>query len=242
MKKLIVFQRFTNRDEATTVGNTLGSNGIAWEIEEERALLDENIVGRQYNDRILLKINSEDFSRAKQLLLDATEVDLSQVEKGYMLLSLSNDELRDVVAKPDEWGAYNYKLALALLAKRGVELSPERVDELETRRVQELSAPRELNAAWLLFGYGFSLLGIVARLLGSPSALFVLYSFYLIPGVLGIILGLYIRYTSVTLPDGRQVFSFSAGARRHGMYMILVGVLSFALLAVGAAAFNEPLL
>ncbi len=240
MNKFIPFQKFETKDEAEQVAAMLREKGIESLIEQDRGLLDQNIIGKQYDNYVQLNIHGDDFKTAQEILIAATKVDLADVDKDYMLQSFTDNELLDVVAKPDEWGFYNYNVALALLKARGTNVDAQKNEQLQEHRLTELSVPRELNDYWMMFGYGFSVLGILARLFNSSTALVIIYGFYLVPGLLGIILGLYIRLTKRTLPNGTQILSFSEKARKHGLYMLLLGIVSLILLLLGGMLLNTP--
>src|SRR5579872_2646770 len=88
MDKMLTFQEFETKEDAAAMAQKLEEHGITTRIEENRALLDQNILGKQYNNYVLLKIEGKDFERAQKILIDTTQVDISQIDKGYMLLSL----------------------------------------------------------------------------------------------------------------------------------------------------------
>ncbi len=240
MGKFATFSRYATREEAGAVASVLQQHGIASQIEVEQGLLDEHILGTQYSDKILLRISDSDFAKAQAVILEETKVDLAEVDEDYMLLTFTDDELKDVIAKPDEWGAYNYNVALALLQQRGVQIDKHDEAALHTKRIDELSVPRELDDNWLLMGYGFSTIGIAAGFTGSTSALMLLYSFSLLPGLLGIVLGLYIIRTKRILPDGTQMYSFSEKARKHGLYMIILALVCIILTVLRGFSIQPP--
>ncbi|MCW3122828.1 MAG: hypothetical protein JWQ38_2320 [Flavipsychrobacter sp.] len=232
MSDFLTFREFETRREADELAAKLKQYSITAVVEQTRNLLDQNFIGKQYNNYVLLKIKGEDFERAQKILIDTTEVDLAQVEKGYMLLSLSNDELTDILAKPDEWGEYNYNLALALLKERGVTIDAQKTETLKQQHITESAKQRSLSAFWIIFGYSVSLISIAACITNNKVVLMLLYDFDLLPGVLGIILGLVVYLTRRTLPNGTQIYSYDNKARKQGLYILLVGILSFALIVV----------
>ena len=235
MNEFAVFQKFTTRAEADEVAATLQEHGITAHVAEERALLDQNIIGKQYDNYIQLQIRQSDFKLAQQILLDTTKVDLDDIPADYILRSLSKEELMDIIAKPDEWGPYNYNVALTLLQEKGASVDHQQKEVLLKKRNTELSKPRELSFYWYLFGYGFSIIGILAKLFQNNKVLWVLYSFYGIPGIVGIILGAYILLIKRTLPDGTRIYSFSKAAKKHGLYMLLLSIAALFIIIIMAA-------
>lgn len=226
MSDFLTFQEFDTYEDAVELGNKLEELGIPTQIEQNKPLLDQNFIGKQYNNYILLKIPGEYFERAHKMLIETTKVNLADVDKNYMLFSLSTKELMDVLAKPDEWGAYNYNVALAILKQRGESPDEQKTETLQQENIFKLYKRRKLPDHWLVFGYGFSLIGVIASAMNAWTTLLILYQFYLLPGILGIILGLIINRTKKTLPNGEHIYAYDDKARKHGFYMLWLGILS----------------
>ena len=61
------------------------------------------------------------------------------VEPGYYLLSFTDKELLEILSKPDEWGHFDYVLARALLAERGLEIPDETIGQMKQQRLLQLA-------------------------------------------------------------------------------------------------------
>jgi hypothetical protein len=230
----LTFQEFENREDAEKIALVLEENHIPCSIEKTPDLLDNVIIGRQYNNYVQLRIPAGCFADAQKILIENTKVDLVNVDRNYMLFALTNEELMDVIAKPDHWGAYNYNLAKLILEERNMHIDNRKVDEIQLEYKKEMYEPRSLNTTWLLLGYGFSILSLIAVLTNNIRALLFVYGFDLLPGVLGIILGLYVINTKRTLPDGSQMLSFNDAARKHGWFMLVLATIAVALILARA--------
>lgn len=226
MSTLISFQKFTHEAEANEMAGILAEHGIPTAVEKDQEVLDKNFVGTQYDIYYQLKIPAADFDRARQLLIDAAKIDLADVPGDYKLLSFTREELLDVIAKPDEWGAYNYNIAQALLQQKGETVQAGEIEAIRTAHNEALTRRRELTTTWYAAGYGISVMVIATMVLGLAEMYYLLFRFYFLPGTLGIILGLYIRFTKMTFPDGTRAYSFSDSARRHGLFMIVLGIVA----------------
>ena len=226
MSNLLTFRDYGTKDEADDVASKFEAHNIPVKVETERALLDSVIVGKDFHNKYKVQIPAADFERAQKILIDETQVDINSVAKDYMLLSFTNDELLDVVAKPDEWGEYNYNLAKALLLQRGVTVSEHQEQALKQKYVAQISEQRSLDGGWMLLGYIFPILAMVACVLNNRVIIGLIFSFYALPGILGIILGLVVTTTKKTLPDGAQILSFNKKTRTHGYVMITLGVVA----------------
>jgi hypothetical protein len=220
------FQEFMNEEDAVEMAAKLKQQGINAVIEKSPDLLGQELIGRQYNSFILLKIPKDKFIQAQQALISSTNIDMDSVDRNYMLFSLSDEELMDVITKPDEWGAYNYNLARLILKERGINVNEQHVDTLKNEHINKLSQQRSLDPFWLFLGYFFSIISIIAVLV-NPALLVAIYSISLLPGILGIIMGAIVIRTKRTLPDGSRIKSYDAKTRRHGLFMIVIGVFAF---------------
>ncbi len=228
MSAFLTFQEFTNADDANEMAEKLKQHGIANVLEKSPDLLGEEIIGRQYSNNIVLKLHAEDFDKARKILIENTPVDINTVDRNYMLFSLSDFELLEVLARPDEWGAYNYNLAKIILAERGTNITEQKAEKMQKEYTDTLSKQRPINSLWLFCGYGFSMAAICAGLFGRQSLLLIYSLLDSIPALFGIILGLILIRTKKILPDGKQILSYDHQARRHGWAMLSLCI--FALL------------
>lgn len=203
MKDYLTFRKFDSENEALAVKELLEKNNIPVMIRKERAVLDRAIIGQQFDPSFELKIPASCFNEAEDLLIGAVVLD--DPEPDYYLLSFSDDELREIVEKRDEWGHYDYVLALKLLKDRGVEISKVQLDSFRQQRMQELAKPDDGSSIWTVIGYLISLLGTFA----------------------GPFIGLAILVSRKTLPDGSSVYSFSPRIRKHGGNMFILSIVSF---------------
>jgi hypothetical protein len=80
-----------------------------------------------------------DLDEAHKALEEYYRHQLQDVDPGYYLFSFSDVELLEIVAKPDEWGHFDYVLARALLADRGLEIPDETVEQMKQQRLRQLA-------------------------------------------------------------------------------------------------------
>ncbi|MBO9155427.1 hypothetical protein ACFOTA_24660 [Chitinophaga sp. GCM10012297] len=212
MPQLLAFKRFHTAEQAAEIISLLQEHDIPTEYEEEVVLLDKMYSGQNFDQRHLVKIPADYFSRADALLKSQITVSPEDVEPDYYLLSFSTEELKEVIIKKDEWGDFDYALALKLLEKQGISYSAEQLAHLGNSRLQTLSEPQDLPVIWLMIGYL------------SPLLLFVPLPYPYILSVMGIFIGAFVRLTKKTLPDGSRIQAFSAKTRNHGKWMILSGI------------------
>lgn len=219
MSKFLTFRRLESLEEAQAMQQLLAAHNIANELEEERALLGAPLIGQQFEFPYRVKIPADAFTMAETLVRESVDLNLQGIEKDYYLFSFSNEELMEVLEKKDEWGTYDYALAQHILGERGVKITQADLQELDKQRIQSLSEPQDGDSLWTLIGYLSASLG----------------------GLLGLFIGILMLRTKKTLPDGSQVYTFGDSARKHGKYILIVGLLAASFWIVSVVFFGMTL-
>jgi hypothetical protein len=111
MAKLLPFQQFNDIALARVISELLAEAGIEYEIESQNPHLDPLIIGNSPDSSIDLKIPAQDFIRARAVLEAYYEGQLQDVDPDYYLFDFTDQELLEILARPDEWGPFDYVLA-----------------------------------------------------------------------------------------------------------------------------------
>ncbi len=64
------------------------------------------------------KVTSDNFERVSEILDYVATKEIFEIDKSHYLFNFSDEELFDLLAKPDEWSAFDYQLAQKILDKR----------------------------------------------------------------------------------------------------------------------------
>ena len=144
------------------------------------------------------------------LRLNSENYDFSELPNDYYLLQFSQEELVDVVAKRDEWSAFDYLLAQKLLAERGQQLSTEEIQTLHEERNHELAQPEKSQTTLVAIGFLMAILG----------------------GLFGLFIGWHLANHKKTLPNGEQVYGYNEADRRSGKTILTIGLV-IVLIAIG---------
>ena len=205
MSKFLQFQKYNDPALAKTIGERLAAAGIQYELESQPQHLDPVFLGNTPEFSIDLKIAPEDFIRARAVLEAYYEAHLQNVDPSYYLFDFTDQELLDILAKPDEWGVFDYVLAQKLLIERGHSITHEFTEDLKAKRLRELA---EFDDP--------------ASLGGSPL------------GLGGAVSGYILATQKKILPDGSEVPAYSPRVRkrRRMVFIIAVFVLVVTLWAV----------
>ncbi len=204
------YQRFPNATVAQPLLHLLHEHGIDYETKLDQPPIDASFAFNETSRYFLVQLRPADFERAHALELAAAENQLADLPADYYLLSFSNEELLEVLGKPDEWNSLDVALARHLLQERGEAPSPEQLEQLSHQRLQELARPEPRQSRWVVAGYVLAVFG----------------------GVLSFFIGWHLYSHYRQLPNGERVPVFQAPDRAHGQRIMVLGVLGFlALLA-----------
>lgn len=206
----VTFQKFSDRKLASELTSLLDENKIAYQFIDNSGTLDTSFGGSELLKEYAVLLRKADFETANDVLIAASVNDIDTIDQDYYLFGFSNDELRDVIVRSDEWNKFDYLLAQKLLKDRGLEISSEELASLTKQRLDELAKPEKPQTEGVVAGYVFSLLG----------------------GVFGIIIGWYLNTHKKTLPNGERLYAYLESDRRHGKRIFILGIF---MLLVGLA-------
>jgi hypothetical protein len=181
----------------------LNSHSIEFVIEDFDDSLGSIYGSSPITKGTTIRIREGDFSKVDALLnADAANL-LDTVDKDYHLFAFKNEELLEIIAKPDEWSAFDYQVAKSILASRGMKLGDEKLSELRKDRLDILALP-EPPQAWIIgCGYVMAFCG----------------------GFIGLFIGWHLWTSKKVLPNGQRIYNYTRSDRRHGMRIFVVGLI-----------------
>lgn len=201
----ITFQKFNDPALAEAIAEQLHANGINSVVSKEDRLLDSTIIGNDFGSTIHLKVAPSNFDRANAILEGFYQTRIESMDPDYYLFSFTDDELLDIMRKPDEWGHLDYVLAKKLLADRGREVTPVQLEQFQQQRLTQLAQPDRSHPLLIFFGYCTAILG----------------------GAFGFILGTLLVSSKKILPNGQRVYMYPLSERRHGRRILVISAISF---------------
>ncbi len=199
----LTYKKFYEKEGVEALTQILKENRIVFEVIEDKDNLDSLYGGNHFNVQYFIKIKKEDFSKVDSALAKKSEMELETVDRGHYLFGFTDEELFDVISKPDEWNEFDYQLSKNILKDRGKEISHETEELLKKKRLNELAKPEESQKTWIYGGYIFAMLG----------------------GVIGAFIGWHLSTSKKTLPNGSQVYSYLPNDRKHGRIILVIGII-----------------
>jgi len=201
----LTFQKFNDPALAEVIAEQLHAAGIDTLVVKEDALLDSTIIGNDLGSTIHLKIAPSNFERANAILENYYQQQIQTMDPDYYLFSFTNDELLEIMQKPDEWGHLDYALAKKLLADRGRAMTPALLEQFHEQRMTQLAKPSTTHPLLIFLGYLSAVGG----------------------GIIGFGLGYILISQKKTLPNGERVFTYPLSERKHGKRILIIAVISF---------------
>ncbi|HLZ86879.1 MAG TPA: hypothetical protein VKQ52_06565 [Puia sp.] len=139
MAAFLTFQKFNDPGLASAIADRLKERRILCHVEKVEPLLEPSFFRNTVEPTIHLKVRATDLDRAHKALEEYYEHQLQDVDPNYYLFSFTDVELLDIVAKPDEWGHFDYVLARELLAQRGLPIPDETIRLMKQQRRRQVA-------------------------------------------------------------------------------------------------------
>jgi hypothetical protein len=200
MKEWIELAAYFDKDSAIQTIAALRTNNIECIIDDPSNHLN-SALGQQTSAPVTIRVAPEDLPKAQELISIYPETDNGS---SLDLESYDDDELREIVLRPEEWHRDIVFNAQSLLKKRGITISKEEAD-IETRKKTE--ALEQGTAANMLTKYFFWL-------------------FALLGGLIGIIGGYFYWRGRIRGFDGKRYYMYNERTRTEGCYMFFTGIIS----------------
>ncbi len=211
--EFIKYRDFFEKETANDLIALLRENNVEYKIEEYRDSIAftnrQNLLGNVTT----VKIKQEDFPRVDELIAAQAKVQLADVASDHYLYSFTNEELLDVLGKPDEWSAIDYQLSKNILITRGIRVDDEMLNKLKNERLKALAQPEIAQTWWVWFGYAIAIVGV---LIGPFFG-----------GMIGIFIGWHLTTYKKVLPNGERIYGYRPQDRVHGRLILTIASIMF---------------
>lgn len=201
MSEFLTYSKFYTKEEAEEFAALLDANNIIFDAERQKAILDTVYVGEDSEPNYIVKVRQEDFSKVNELMKREAEKHMENVTSDYYLFQFTNEELADVIRKPEEWNYLDQLLAQKILKERNVTLESIPADAI--LNTEDLVHPSRIEFIWLFLSF----IGAIV-----------------FPYV-GFVVGLVLVFSKRTLKDGSKMNMFDNFTRNYGWILLGMGIL-----------------
>ncbi len=198
---LQIFRTFSSKRAAIELQNLLSNHNIISKSGDNIPSADVTFVNSTVHHQYEVRIAQADFEQAEALLY--ADIDVESIDKSHYLFKFNDNELYDILRKPDEWNPLDYKLAQHILIQRGKTIDENLLTSLKNERLADLSEPEKNQPLWIMAGYILAFGG----------------------GFLGLIVGYILRSSKKSLPNGERIFAYSVSDRKHGLYILVIAAI-----------------
>lgn len=238
-------ETFPTKEEAKALIDLLLENAI-----EADLVVDANMGGDPLGldfqnrgaDSCIVRVRAGKIGEARRLLevaiRSAAESNAEALGQ-EMFKDFSDEELLEVLQKPDEWNLENVAVAQKILASHGKSYTKEDLDRFFAERVESLRKP--LSVRWSSFAGAFAM-AVTAIAIDAVNFLHLDNTNYLyallvagLLGFLGFLASLNWTYRKKRLPNGEKVFLFSGRVRSVAFVSLVLSALSLGLTVLDIA-------
>jgi hypothetical protein len=201
MSNYATYTKFHSPEQAQFLITLLQQHHIPYLFEHEVNPLDKVYIGDTLDAMFVLQIPTNRFIDVNGLLAEQAKADMAQPIFEHVLQSCSTPELREILADPTNWNAYDLQVAATLLAEQTKGQVAVAFNDADS------FVPAKLELIWIILGYIVSLLGAS-------------YFFYL--AAAGFLAGLTVNQAKKRLKNGTTVKMYSQSSRAHGRNMMIL--------------------
>jgi|GEM_PF-2192627 len=180
-KNYVLLRVFREEEDLKFFTEIFDDCNVDYKIDNPQSLSDNTLAtaygvqvaedAMQY--KFMLMVAEDDFERAQaELRSHITEYFRNAgTEENSLLNDFSDEELLDVIKKPDEWSIEDIAIAQSLLDKHGKHVSDEVVETYRQKRLEEVRKPKFGGYVTIIIGYIFAFLGGIIGIFLAASLL-----------------------------------------------------------------------
>lgn len=195
----VTYKKFNSLLETKEIVRVLEENNIDYFIENASPSYDITLSANHHQDEFRIRIHPDNFNLLDQLIIN----ELNELpEETHFIHTFSENELIEILKKPDEWSTEILYFAKNILAKKGVNIKNEELETWKNERIEFLKKP-----------------------LKKPNKL-IQTAIYLniIGGFSGMFVGWYLHKFVRTLFNGERVFAYDENTRLVGKNLFKSGL------------------
>jgi len=152
---LVEVSRCRDAESVSETTDILVSNNIPYKMGSTASNFDITTIGTGSNPEVIISVRRADYAAARA----AMEIEYLKIglPENHYLLTSTDDELADILGKPEEWSSFDVAHARKIVGERGIDESL--IHQKKSQRIEQLKRGKRASNALVFFGWFFSLLG-----------------------------------------------------------------------------------
>lgn len=210
-----VFRKSNDKHIIEEIISILNRHSIAYKTIDNEKDFDPSFVTNPGRIQYQILISDNDFEIANKAVSEyyAQEVTISE---DYYLLEYSDEELKEILFKKDEWNEFDYEAAKKILKERGENITEEELNVINEKRLDSLrndyEKPEEVKN-YITVGY---ILAIIGCLLSLAFGMLIFVSYAIAIAIIKL---------KKQLPNGERVYYFNEQDRKHGKRILGLSII-----------------
>ena len=219
-ESFLTFHIFPDRTSAENFAASLAQKGI-----EVKVVYDAIVPSKGSSSDVRIKIKQDDFAEASKLLEAIQQpVTVSKPAEESFLYDCTDEELMEIVSKPEEWNNQDVELAHKILKERGLIEEPHPIPEkkkvekakVEKPKAVKVEKPKVVKAPKIK---------VPRTKISIPKSLVFSYIISILISPIGLFIGWQMAYSKKVLPDGTEEFVNDEPTRKHGEWILLISLI-----------------
>ena len=127
MQEFVTAKKFNTEEPFQELIQILEKKSIPFQTETYGERIDSVTIA-PIAPEYIVKVPSDQYAQVHEILNELAAEQVSDVDREHYLFDFTDQELYDILAKPDEWSAFDYQLAQKILQERGKQLDKDFLD------------------------------------------------------------------------------------------------------------------
>ncbi len=152
---LVELSRCRDAENVSETTDILDSKNIPYKVGSTASNFDITTIGSGSNPEVIISVRRADYAAARSAM-EEEYLSIGLPDDHYLLTS-SDDELADILGKPEEWNSFDVAHARKIASDRGIDEAL--IHLKKSQRIEQLQRGKRASNELVFFGWLFSLFG-----------------------------------------------------------------------------------
>lgn len=204
MNEFKTFMSLTDTSQVDEILSIFEKYKLDFKTQDTSKDFDPSMAYNKANDSFLIMLKQQDFEKASQLLEENLKFNIDDISPEHPFFTYNRNELEDVIINNEDFHPLDVRFAKYLMQKNVYELNEIKIKSAKNEKNKNEIQHEKSNFMTLFLGYFLCFFG----------------------GLAGLAIALYILFGKKTLKDGAKIYVYPITDRLHGLFMILLAIVT----------------